>query len=153
MEDKTKQWINPLEQTINISVLTKILPKKGNLVYEYNPFRNYRLSKNMYEYQGQLYLEEQLNKTYNLYWIKKDNKGWCHKNYNSSKEEEYIPLNKDDEYPIPRMKGELVDFITDELSFDLAHPVTMIPQYSYDGSVNLILTDGKNQPKIINSRL
>ena len=68
MADKP-EWINPLQQTINISVLTKILPKKGNLVYEYNPFRNYRLSENMYEYQGQLYSEEQLNKTYNLYWI------------------------------------------------------------------------------------
>jgi len=28
----------------------------------------------------------------------------------------------------------------------------MIPQYSYDGSVNLILTDGKQIPKLINSR-
>ena len=32
MADKP-EWINPLKQTINISVLTKILPKKGNLVY------------------------------------------------------------------------------------------------------------------------
>ena len=28
----------------------KTLKNKGNLVYEYNPFRNYRLSKTMYEY-------------------------------------------------------------------------------------------------------
>jgi len=28
----------------------------------------------------------------------------------------------------------------------------MIPQYSYDGSVNLMLTDGKNTPRLINSR-
>lgn len=132
-------WVNPLEKTINISVLTKILPKKGNLVYEYNPFRNYRLSNDCYEYQNQYYTEEQLKDTFGIEYDK-DNNQW-EKDGNSI--DEQINVKK---------KGELVDFITDELSFDLAHPVTMIPQYSYDGSVNLILTDGKNQPKIINSR-
>jgi hypothetical protein len=48
--------------------------------------------------------------------------------------------------------GELVDFITDELSFSLEHPVDILPQYSYDGSVNLILNDGLNIPRLINSR-
>ena len=48
--------------------------------------------------------------------------------------------------------GELVDFITDELSFDLQHPVDILPQYSYDGSVNLIINDGLNIPRLINSR-
>ena len=48
--------------------------------------------------------------------------------------------------------GELVDFITDELSFNLQHPVEILPQYSYDGSVNLILNDGLNIPRLINSR-
>jgi len=37
-----------------------------------------------------------------------------------------------------------MDFITDELKFDLEHPVNIIPQYSYDGSVNLIINDGFN---------
>ena len=51
-----------------------------------------------------------------------------------------------------REAGELVDFITSELSFDLSHPVNILPQYSYDGSVNLILNDGLNIPRLINSR-
>lgn len=140
MADKPK-WINPLNNTINISVLTKILPKKGNLVYEYNPFRNYRLSNDCYEYQNHYYTYEQLEDTFGIEYDK-DNDQWI-KIATGNPIEDQIGVKK---------KGELVDFITDELSFDLAHPVTMIPQYSYDGSVNLILTDGKNQPKIVNSR-
>ena len=144
MADKP-EWINPLKQTINISVLTKILPKKGNLVYEYNPFRNYRLSNDYYEYQNQYYTEDQLRDTFGIEYDKKTDH-WVNIATGN-------PIEKQIEKQINvRKKGELVDFITDELSFDLAHPVTMIPQYSYDGSVNLILTDGKNQPKIINSR-
>ena len=51
-----------------------------------------------------------------------------------------------------REPGELVDFITNELSFNIQHPVDILPQYSYDGSVNLILNDGLNIPRLINSR-
>jgi hypothetical protein len=50
-----KQWYNPLPQTVAIDVLTKSLPTKGNMAWEYNPFRNYRLSKDMYEYDSDLY--------------------------------------------------------------------------------------------------
>ena len=144
MADKPT-WVNPLNNTINISVLTKILPKKGNLVYEYNPFRNYRLSDDYYEYQNQYYTEDQLRDTFGIEYDKNTDH-WVNTATGN-------PIEKQMEKQINvRKKGELVDFITDELSFDLAHPVTMIPQYSYDGSINLILTDGKNQPKIINSR-
>jgi hypothetical protein len=48
--------------------------------------------------------------------------------------------------------GQLVDFISDELSFSLDHPVHIVPQYSYDGSVNLIINDGLNIPRLINTR-
>nr|DAO31364.1 MAG TPA: hypothetical protein [Crassvirales sp.] len=34
----------PLPESISFNVQTKVLPTKGNLVYEYNPFRNYRLT-------------------------------------------------------------------------------------------------------------
>ena len=44
------------------------------------------------------------------------------------------------------------DFTTNLLNFDLQHPVDIIPQDGYDGSVNLILNDGKNQPRLIGSR-
>lgn len=43
------------------------------------------------------------------------------------------------------------DFNTDALNFDLEHPVNIEIQPSYDGSVNLILNDDKNEPRIINS--
>ena len=41
---------------------------------------------------------------------------------------------------------------TDELKFSLKNPVNILPQYSYDDSVNLILNDGINPPRLINSR-
>ena len=49
-------------------------------------------------------------------------------------------------------KGSLVDLDTELLPFDLNHPVDIIPQQSYDGSVNLILNDGNTFPKLINTR-
>ena len=48
--------------------------------------------------------------------------------------------------------GELSDFNTNNLiGYDVNHPVSIEVQHSYDGSVNLILTDGKNIPRLINS--
>lgn len=46
---------------------------------------------------------------------------------------------------------ERCDFRTDKLNFDLEHPVTIDIQDSYDGSVNLILTDNYNPVRIINT--
>ena len=46
----------------------------------------------------------------------------------------------------------LGDFTTQQLNFDLQHPVDIILQDSYDGAVNMLLNDGKNTPKLINSR-
>lgn len=67
-----------------------------------------------------------------------------------------VIFNQDvlDEFELYTLKepGELVDFITEQLSFDLNHPVEILPQPSYDGSVNLILNDGLNIPRLINSR-
>lgn len=48
--------------------------------------------------------------------------------------------------------GSIMDFVTDKLNFDLEHPVDIQVQPSYDGSVNLILNDDKNIPRLINSR-
>ena len=56
------------------------------------------------------------------------------------------------EDPILVESGELTDFETNELTFDINHPVDILPQYSYDNSVNLIINDGKNKPRLINSR-
>lgn len=45
----------------------------------------------------------------------------------------------------------LEDFDTDKLQFDVSHPVDIECQPAYDGSVNLILNDDLNVPRIINS--
>jgi len=48
--------------------------------------------------------------------------------------------------------GQLTYFQTNELAFDLNHPVDIEVQPSYDGTVNLILNDNLNPPKLINTR-
>lgn len=60
----------------------------------------------------------------------------------------YAPLQnlQDEETEI------LGDFTTQKLNFDLEHPVDILTQYSYDGSVNMVLNDGKNPTRLVNSR-
>jgi hypothetical protein len=48
-------WQSLINGTILFEVDTQVMPTKGNLVYEYNPFRNYRLNHNMFEYKGEYY--------------------------------------------------------------------------------------------------
>ena len=127
---KDVTWTKILTNSINLGSMYQVMPTEGYLAWEYNPLRNYRLSQNMYEKDGKYYTEEEFfiitgetSTSTNL------PNGWT--------------LHE---------SGELVDFITDELSFNLNHPVEILPQYSYDGSVNLILNDGLNIPRLINSR-
>lgn len=127
---------------LSFAVQTKVLPTKGQLVYEYNPFRNYRCTQNMFEYKGDYYTLDQLKVRFNIE-PNEDNKSWLQNGIENKQLSNDITLYE---------KGQLIDFITDELNFDLEHPVSILPQYSYDGSVNLILNDGLNQPKLINSR-
>ena len=121
-----------LNNDIKFTLYTKVTPTKGHLVYEYNPLRNYRLSKPMLEYKGQFYTKDELGSKFNITWDE-STKEWS-------------------DQVILRERGELVDFITDELKVSLSHPINIVPQYSYDGSVNLILNDGLNTPKLINTR-
>lgn len=130
-------WSKILNGNIQFEVLTNVLPTKGNLVYEYNPFRNYRLSQDMLEYKGEYYTQDQLKDEFDIIL---DGNTW---KQNGKDITDQVTL---------REKGELVDFITDELSFSIKSPVTITPQYSYDGSVNLIINDGVNIPRMINSR-
>ena len=89
---------------ISITQAVKQLSQKGNLVYEYNPFKTLR-------------------------------------------------INTDNDPELgDEPKGALLDLDTTSLKFDLKHPVDMTIQPSYDGSVNVILNDGLNQPRMINSR-
>ena len=125
------QWPKVLKTDLTFGSMYKIVPTEGYLAWEYNPLRNYRLSEKMYEKDGKYYTEDQF---FTL-------------NPNVQKTDKQLPANW-----VLREAGELVDFITDELSFNLNHPVEILPQYSYDGSVNLILNDGLNIPRLINSR-
>ena len=131
-------WQKVLENNMPLNVMLNTLPTKGNLVYEYNPFRNYRLTKDKYWYDGKYYTLEELKDTYNI-TPDRENKFWNN-----------VPNDMTD--PILYEQGQLVDFITDEFKFSLEHPVHIVPQYSYDGSVNLIINDGLNKPRLINSR-
>lgn len=126
-----------LTDNLSFNSLTKIYPSKGNLVYEYNPFRNYRLTSSKYQYKNTLYTLDQLKEE--GITLNSSNNGWVG-----------VPSNETD--PILLEAGQLTDFETDELQFSLNNPVYIQPQYSYDGSVNLILNDGINSPRLINSR-
>ena len=127
---QTVSWVPVLNNDIILGSQYKVVPTEGYLAWEYNPLRNYRLNQNMYEKDGKYYT---WNEFHNLTQTPIDAKE--------------LP----DNWTL-REAGELVDFITDELSFDIQHPVDILPQYSYDGSVNLILNDGLNIPRLINSR-
>ena len=130
---------------ISFNVQTKVLPTKGNMVYEYNPFRNYRLTQSKYEYKDQLYTLDELAQKFQI-TPNKEKTEWWQKTSNG------LSVKIDSSEIALHEKGELTDFITDELSFNIEHPVNIVPQYSYDGSVNLILNDGINPPRLINSR-
>lgn len=47
--------------------------------------------------------------------------------------------------------GSAVPLQTEDFGFDLQHPVTILTEPSYDGSVNLIINDGQHKPRLINS--
>ena len=138
----TFDWVKVLDSEMNFEVMTKVVPTKGHLVYEYNPLRNYRLTKSRFEFNSSVYTEEELQSKFGV-TINKTDDG----------KEEWIGLEQGQSDPVLIGEpGELVDFITDELNISLEHPIHIIPQASYDGSVNLIINDGLNIPRLINTR-
>ena len=84
----------------------KLFKDKGDLAWEYNPFKNFRVDYDIF----------------------------------------------DENRTLKYKKGQLLDLDTEKLQFDIHHPVDILCQQSYDGSVNLILNDDLNPPKLINSR-
>ena len=149
-----------LNSALTFETMLKVQPTKGQLVYEYNPLRNYRCTRTMFEYQGDYYTEDQLKEEFNIV-RSSDNKEW-HKDVHIeevtdsetgeiTQVEKYTDVTSDITLYEP---GELLDFITDssQLGFSATNPVSILPQYSYDGSVNLILNDGVNTPRLINTR-
>lgn len=49
-------------------------------------------------------------------------------------------------------EGDIQGFTTDEIKVNINHPVGIECQPSYDGTVNLILNDDYNPPRIVNTR-
>ena len=70
MSQETKRntitWESVLCKDINLQVMLNTLPTKGHLVYEYNPFRNYRLNENKYYYKGSYYTKNELEREFNF---------------------------------------------------------------------------------------
>jgi hypothetical protein len=60
--NNTITFDNVLKNPIIFGVATKRLPTEGNLVYEYNPFRNYRLNGTAYYYKNRLFTPKELLK-------------------------------------------------------------------------------------------
>ena len=139
-------WVSVLNTPINLGSHYQVVPTEGYLAWEYNPLRNYRLNTQMYEKDGKYYTEQEFIDT-----IKASDPTFDVREYNNAGEVIGILEELPEGWTL-REAGELVDFITNELAFDLSHPVDIVPQYSYDGSVNLILNDGLNIPRLINSR-
>ena len=131
-----------LDNSFTFSTALKVNPTEGNLVYEYNPFFNYRLDRTMAYYKNRLWELEELAKELNI--------TYDGETFNIPSWDGIIP--KSETPPVIYQKGQLVDFETDELNFSLNNPVNILPQYSYDNSVNLIINDGLNPPRLINSR-
>ena len=136
---------------LDFEVYLNTLRQKGNLAYEYNPFHNYQTDVDLYEVSTNIGtilvpLGQAVNSKNGELLTKKNGK-WIDKrgsiilNYIEAKNGKLFAK-----------AGSLIDLDTDKLNFDLNHPVDITIQPSYDGSVNLILNDNKNIPRLINSR-
>lgn len=138
--------------SININVYLNTLRQKGYLAYEYNPFHNYQTNVDLYQVDNKYIVpyDQAVNlsngelltkKTIGSDTIWVDQRGNSISNYKTAQQGE-----------LWAKAGSVIDFETDKLNFDLEHPVDIQVQPSYDGSVNLILNDNKNIPRLINSR-
>ena len=161
-------WIPVLNHPVNLGSHYKIVPTEGYLAWEYNPLRNYRLSENMYEKDGQYYTKKEIYEECGI--TTEDAESYLDNLKQLKSLQSILTPTDEDKETIEQLQksvndfeskfkdytlkeaGELTDFITNELSFSIQHPVEILPQYSYDGSVNLILNDGLNIPRLINSR-
>lgn len=79
-------------------------------------------------------------------------KGLLAYEYNPLKVLRYNEDQEDINGEVIAYANELSDLDTEKFNFDLQHPVQIEAQESYDGTVNLILNDDKNIPRMINTR-
>lgn len=133
------------------------LRQEGNLAYEYNPFHNYQTEQTLYLVNNTFIVPEKcivntkngeiLNKYKENKWI--DKRGQIIEKVDDNLPDGYLEASSGTVYA---QAGAIIDLDTENLNFDLEHPVDIEVQPSYDGSVNLILNDDKNIPRLINSR-
>jgi hypothetical protein len=115
-------WVPVLKKDIKLGSNYKVVPTEGYLAWEYNPLRNYRLSKDMYEKDGKFYTKGNLG-------INKEDEDEYIANLKLLKEEKQKDPKDSDKIAALegsirnfenktsgftlREAGELVDFITD----------------------------------------
>ena len=146
--------------SFSFNVGLKVLPTEGNLVYEYNPFYNYRINETMIYYQERLWSLEDFWDEFAISTDDTDRTNFINGDYgdgdssqfSASDWKKYFNIPSTETLPVVYQAGQLVDFDTDQLSFSLNNPVNLTAQWSYDNSVNLIINDGLNPPRLINSR-
>ena len=135
----------------NIQVYLNTLQQKGYLAYEYNPLHNYQTDVDLYLINNKYLVPKGMAvNPKNGELLTQQKEKWVDKRGRII--EDAIDTTNPDEANLYATAGTLIDFETDKLNFDLEHPVDITVQPSYDGSVNLILNDDKNIPRLINSR-
>ena len=137
-----------------VKLISQVQATKGKLVYEYNPFRNYRLTQNMYYFRDNFYSKRDLLLLFGT-TLRPIGEGDIITDWKPYKKHQFFCPNGIEEWednPVAYPAGTIMDLDTEELKFDLKHPLIMEPSYSYDGSVNLIINDNYNVPKLVNSR-
>ena len=159
-----------IQYTINYYLNT--ISPKGRIAWEYNPLHNLRRTKDT-DIHGLHYNQVKLyGNLYTLISTKIQNDQIIGKRYkdisgntltmnysNNNLNTIYLNgenINKNDliEYDSQDLieAGSIVDLDTELLNFSLNNPVQIEAQPSYDGSVNLILNDDRNPPRLINTR-
>ena len=134
----------------NFQVYLNTLRQKGYLAYEYNPFHNYQTDVDLALIDNKFLVPRgQAVNIKNGELLTKKKNDWVDKRGNIVPSENCKAFNETKLYA---KAGSLIDLDTDKLNFDINHPVNIEVQPSYDGSVNLIINDDKNIPRLINSR-
>ena len=134
---------------ININLYLNTLKQQGNLAYEYNPLYNFQTDEDLYIIDNKYVIPEGKAINLNNGEILTETSGkWIDKRGKIISSN----LKEAKDGTLWAKAGSLIDLDTEKLNFDLEHPVEIEVQPSYDGSVNLILNDDKNIPRLINSR-
>lgn len=160
-----------MSKTYSVNYYLNWIGTKGRIAWEYNPLHNLRrtqntdingLHKNQIKLFGTLYTKLPTTNNTEESYVSNNGKRLKIKGNNYYIDGEKVPEsaiiedktlirfkdNKDDVIEA----GSLVDMDTELLNFSLNNPVTIDAQPSYDGSVNLILNDNRNIPRLINTR-